>query len=634
MGLFSTQHIFTAYAASSALIEEEDRNSTVQGLMVQGFLDDTAGPADAVKMGLQTDLYARSRSMLRYAKREDGYVYGTPEPTHPYKDYLPIVALMQDRIWFDEANDEALENTTKRILKRLALDPYEIKEEYILSVEEGIADGDRPGTNELDDWDFFIQFACPMKTRTRGGREYLLHYFKWLERNSWTDRADYEAFLAGGQSGDQPTSNFHISEGEGSDPDWTKAADGYEVYYKWSYVTEIQRAGEYTPPGWTEPLRPNHCYSKIYQPTDADYAEGIEEVHGEGAAVASSAGNPEGTYHTYAVFTQQGIDGTYTQILIMAPSMMYVINVTDENGTVDWQYVDVPLFPEDPEEESEFRWPILVEALKEVSAMHREEMLQEALCATVFLVEHQKVKWYQKTFFKWLIVIIVIIIVIIAQQYHLLAYIKEMAAAAIAVGATGTALAFSALYVAMTFALGFLISFAGSLIGGEWGQLFVLIATLYMAGINPFANLGQTWGSMVSNFGFGTAQAFLKAVMPFVQVVNLAYTGYQTDKLKEEMEDFIKTKQEKYEELENAYDMLGEVPQGIDPMFVTNAFIGHFNEPPDEYYQRVLNANPGVLGYDLVNDFAKIALDLPEAQNEVNVVDTVMNDFARQRGAA
>lgn len=635
MGLFSTEHIFTAHAASSSLINEEDRNSTVKGLLLQASIEDVTSLAEAVKVGLMTNLYARSRSMVRYGLRDEGYVYGLPEPTHPYKDYLPIIPLMQDREWFDEGtNTGDLEKTTDRMLKRLALDPYEIKEEYIKTVEEGIASGDRPGESELDDWDFFIQFAVPMHTQTRGSREYLWNYMQYLETISWSDRAEYETFLSSGQTGDQPSSNFHLSEGEGSNTNWQTLATGYEVFYKWGYVETITHVGEYTPPGWSEPLQGRHCYSKIYQLTDSDYSEGIEEVHGVGAAVAPSTGNPASSYHTYAVFTKQHNDGTYTQVLIMAPSMMYVINVTDENNVTEWQHIEIKLFPEDPEEDSEFRWPIMVESLKATSAMHREEMLQEALCATVFLVSHQAVKWYQQTFFKWLIVIIIIIIVIIAQQYHLLYMIKEMAAAAVAVGATGTALAFSALYVAMTFALGFLISFAGSLIGGKWGALFVIIASIYMAGINPFANMSATWGQLVTNAGFGTAIQFLQAVMPLLKVIEIGYSTYQMDKLEGEMEDFIKTKKEKYDELRDAYDMLGDVPTGIDPMYITSTFVGHVAESPESFYTRSLNANPGVLGYDLINDFSEIALTLPEAENDSPIVDTIMDSFARQRGAA
>ena len=83
MGLFSSDHIFTAYAASSVLLDEETREDTVRSLMLQGIIGGSATPSEAIVLGLQTNMYARARSMARYATREDnGYVYGLPEVSH------------------------------------------------------------------------------------------------------------------------------------------------------------------------------------------------------------------------------------------------------------------------------------------------------------------------------------------------------------------------------------------------------------------------------------------------------------------------------------------------------------------------------------------------------------------------
>ena len=156
MGLFSSKFIFTAYAGSSILLEEETREDTVHSLMLQGIISNAATTSEAITLGLQTNMYARARSMMKYAKRSDGYYYGIPEATHDGDDeYLPIAVLMHDREWFDEQGLPDLPPTTKRLLKRLTLDPYEIKEEYIAQGEEAIENGERPGTDQLDDWDLF-----------------------------------------------------------------------------------------------------------------------------------------------------------------------------------------------------------------------------------------------------------------------------------------------------------------------------------------------------------------------------------------------------------------------------------------------------------------------------------------------
>ena len=719
MGLFSSDHIFTAYAGSSVLLEEETRENTVMSLMLQGIISNAATISESIILGLQINMYARARSMVKYALKEDGYIYGLPEvshfstfidnsdiqaaierdigepivlqstgwgrmnevffsewtaagggtgdildyPTPPewiqvrYRlvsdpptvqywvyeigsgddpiledeiqsdslkwQYLPIAVLMHDRVWFDELGVENLEKTLKRLLKDLTLDPFEIKEDYITQVEQAIADGDRPGSGELDDWDFFIHFATPIHSRIRGSRETIFYFLQFLEQTaSWTFYQDYVNFLAGESGTAQPQSNFHISEGEGSDPNWQIVSTGYEVFYAYSYVYTISHPGEYTPPGWTEPLRARRMYSKIYEFGSANYSEGIIEVHGADAPIAAS--EPEGTYHDYAVFTRQNSDNTYTQVLIMAPSMMHVINTQD-----GIQYVDAPLFPEDPEEISEFRFPVQIGSLKQTSTMHREEMLQDSLCATVFLVQHQTVKWYQKTFFKWLIVIIVIIIVVLAYQYQLLPTIAAMAGAA--VGAT--ALGLWALYVIVVFAIGFLISFAGSLIGGKWGMVFVIVATLIMAGGNPFMNMSNSWANIAAAPGWGTAFAFIQATTPFIQIGMTFYQDYALGKLESEMREFMLTAKEKYQELQDAWDSFGPMPSWLDPMTLIAAHNTWYVEQPDNYFARTLNANPGLLGYDLINNFAEIALTLPENGNDANIIETMFNEFEKQRGA-
>jgi len=724
MGLFSSEHIFTAHAGSSSLLEEDTREDTVKSLMLQTTrlpYSANGSMAEAIVLGLNTNMYARAKSMIKYALREDGYVYGLPETSHQsvyiqganiqaaierdvgaevaletadwgaisavfFDDYLaaggtgtladyptppdyiyvryhtvmvpgtteywiytigsgddpiledqiesdsldwkylPIAVLMHDRVWFDEQNDPELEKTTDRLVKDLTLDAYEIKEEYIAAVEEGIESGERPGPAVLDDWDVFVHFAVPFKSQIRGSQEFLFYYLKFLnERASWTTREDYEAFLASG--GAQPSSNFHLSEGEGSNPDWTKVGTSYQAYYAWSYIDEVTHEGDYTPPGWTEPLRIPKMHSKVYQWGKPGYADGIEEVHGAGAAIAPyNASAPLGEYHDYAVFTkpEQDVDGnrSYTQVIMMAPSMMWLIN-TQEGP----QYVDAPLFPTDPGEESEFRMSIHIGALEETATMHREEVLQDALCATAFLIDHQKVKWYQQTFWKWLIIIIVIIIMILAWRYEWLPTILAMAGAATG----GTALALYLLYVVVVFALGFLISFTGALIGGTWGTVFVIVASLMMAGGNPFA--GLNWGSTATT-GWGSAAAFVQAVEPILAISTTIVHDVQENKYENDLRDLELTAREKYEELENAWNMLGPSPTWLDPMDLIRQTEMTYIEYSDNFFERTLNENPGRLGYDLIDEFAEIVLQLPQDGNATDILGQMFNDFKKQQGAA
>jgi hypothetical protein len=549
-------------------------------------------------------------------------------------EYLPIAVLMHDTVWFDESGNQEWEDTLDRLLKDIALDPYDIKEEYLAQQAEDDASGD-PDRSNAETWDFFIRFGVPLKTTFRGGREYLFYFYDWLRtRSTWTTFADYKAYIDGGQFGDQPSSNLSEEEGE----EYT----GYIARYAWSYIERVDNAGTFTPPGWAEPVRPGRCWSKTYKLGDADYNEGLDWVHGVGNySVAPS--QSDGQEHTYTLVVKDNRDDTHSIILMMGPSMEYQINTSQDpvgvgdSGYVDYRYrfVDVELFPEDPEEDDrEFRWPIHIGTLKEVSVMQREPALADGLTATVFLVDRQKVKWYQKSFFKWLIVIIVIIIVVLLWQYQVLPSLAAAAGAA----AGGTAIALWALYVVLVFAVGFLVSFAGGLIGGRLGQLFVIVAMFMAMGGNfqslKFgSNLSSAWTNLTTAPSFGSATQFIQAVYPFMNIGQELYINYELQKLEDDMRDFIATAREKYEQLQDAWDEFGTRPDWIDPLMLARSLQYRAGfETPEMFFARTLHANPGTLGYDLIENFTEMATTLPETPGSPEIVDIMIEQFAEQRG--
>jgi len=541
--------------------------------------------------------------------------------------YLPVALLMQDKVWFDDPPGTPLDITTQRLLKDLTLDAHEIKEQYLEQIAEDDAANEEDKSN-AEQWDFFIHFGVPIHSHIRGSREYIWHFLRFLETaGQWTTFEQYQSWLTAG--GEQPSSWLHIKEGE---------MVGYYALYGWSYVKSVTHPGFFTPPGETLPLMHKRMYSKVYDFGEDDYAEGIYQVHGEGTPIATGESDTE--FHDYAVFTRQNdpdpIAGdTYTQVLVMAPTHYYVVN-TSEEGDFRLRYVDCPLFNPDEEDIDwvcEFRYPVHIGSLRETSVMHREEMLQDALTATTYLVEQVKVKWYQKSFFKWLIIIIVVVVVVLAYQYHLLPNI-----AALALTATGvTALGYWVLYYVVAFALGFLISFAGGLIGGTWGKIFVLVASMYLAGgPQAFSNPMSAWSSATTKFtsapGWGTAFSFIEATAPFIKLGSEIYLDRATAKMDAEMRDFMLSAKEKHEQLQEAWDQLGVHPPWLDPMDLIKRYSeNYWMENPDEFFTRTLNANPGILGYDLLNNFADIATRLPQ-QGEGNILEKMFEDLARQRG--
>jgi len=792
MGLFSSSTEYFAYAGSSDLFEEDERPDTVKALMLQATIGNEVTISESIKLALQTDMYARARSMIRYALRS--FVRGLPEtnatrvivtieaidaaieselgvpvsvrwqvsgplnedfhidrhlkenylnpvffpwpegdpvdptwdenrdiieipvinpdtgiyyttdnnPTYsrvspsspiysisfPYTDnlgqpavwampgtadftvfdagdwvqarywilpivpgqetfywvyeigsgghpdldadiesrtiegeYLPVAILMHDKVWFDDPIGTDLEITTNRLLKKLALDGTEIKEDYLIQKAEDDASQDQDKSN-AEEWDFFIHFAVPIHSKIRGSLEYLYHFFR-LMRPASNSFDFYQAGIAGGNT--PLFTELLITEGD---------VNGFNVELRWHYIHSETFPGEFLVNG--VPLLPRRMHSVLVERTasnDAAYRVVLEEIHGTGINIGTWSEDNSTGYHDYIVVTQQHQDSagvkSYTRVIVMGPSMAYVINTSEDSGDFRFRKA-LPLLFGLEEEEDEFRLPVHIGAMNNVSRMHREEMLSDALCATVFLVESRKVKWYQTGFFKWLIILIVVIIIVLSFRFEFLPKLAALASAAVGTTAAGLWL----IYVTLTFALGFLISFAGSLIGGRLGILFVLVGSLVAARANPFSNLSAKWGSLTTKVSWGSAFEFIKATAPFTNFAMTVAQDISLQKLESDMREFLKTAREKQDALQDAWDALGPLPTWLDPMDLIRIQSTTYIESADNFIERTLNANPGLLGYDLISNFIEMALILPEDQGDMSIIQGVFNDFERQRGAA
>ena len=541
-----------------------------------------------------------------------------------YSEFLPVAVLMQDKVWFDEDPDSELAITTNRLLKKLGSSGTKMKKEFIEAVAEDDADPDTAKSN-AEKWDFFIHFACPIDTQIKGSLEYLYEFFQDIAFNQQHNFQDYQIYL-GSSSTAQPVSEMIIKEA---------GVNGYNVAYRWSYIYTKVFSGTFVVDG--EPLENKEMHSEMYERTatnEVEYKVGLEEVHGPGILIGNYSDTPEtGGYHDYIVITRQWEDENsnpfYTRVLVLGLSMQYTINVTDPvDKTYAFRYAEPAMFG-DEEETKEFRIPIHARALKRVPVMHREECLGDSLCATVFLVERIKVKWYQKSFFKWLIVIIAIVLIVLTiMNPGLWEFTAQVIGYAIG---TTSAFAIYAIYVVLMFAVGYVISFAGSLIGGTWGKVFILVAMIAM-NYQKF-NVGDAWRNFSENAGWGTAGALLSSIQPYVQIGQVIYEDRVMAKLEAEMRDFMQNAKEQQQELQDAWDSFEGSPSWLDPMDLIASFRRvNYRESPDSYYGRVLNPNPGLLGYDLVNNFSAIALTLPEDGQSTNMVLTMFDDLAQQRG--
>ena len=263
--------------------------------------------------------------------------------------------------------------------------------------------------------------------------------------------------------------------------------------------------------------------------------------------------------------------------------------------------------------------PLHVGLLYELNASDREWVVQKSFRGTLFLVQKIKVKWYQKTFFKFLLVVIVVVLVVLAQQYQLI----NMLAGGLGIAAGTFAYTLLSTFVKMV--IGFMISMASSFLG-DVGWIFSLVVSIYLAG-----GFSQWMSGMWSNLtatGFGSAMQLLSTVTSVVQAGFNLYSQSVTAKLQEELSDFTKSSAEKEEILEDAYYTLAGAPSYIEPLdIVRTRTMLSYNDGPEEFYRRTLDHDPGVNCTVIVEKFVEACLQLPKTKETINPATAMLADL-------
>jgi hypothetical protein len=565
------------------------------------------------------------------------------------EQFLPVAVLMQDKVWFDEDPESDLAKTTNRLLSKLNLSGTEIKEDFIEQENEDDASGDE-GRVDAEKWDVFVHCAVPINSQIQASKRYLHEFFSRMKLFDRWNREKYEEYLVKRETQD-PNDLFSMIQPITEVPIQEAGDGGYNVTYAWSYIEQKTNPGRILKTANFEtfdaPL--GHTNVEIIERNDSAtlnrYQEIIDLFHGEGSPIGPETEDPETDgYHdivyiehqTLTPGTEQNPDYQVTRTLIMGLSMAYRINTSlDLKQGYRYRYAVPELFGTQ-EETNEFRIPILFPALKQIKAVDREDVITDGLCASVFLVKAVKQKWYQTGFFKFIIILIAVILIVTLVFAKVGGGLIGIATSL--AGANATAATITLIYSVLSFAVGFVISFAGSLIGGTAGMLFSLIGNIALMGAGMAANYGTSWvnawKTMATNAtaSWGGAMTFLTNVSNIASGILEVYSSYQLEQLQGELEDFLKSAKEKQEELEDAWNSLGVGPDWLDPMSLTRAFIMPPAETPRAFFSRTISLNPGLMGYDLITDFAEMATMPPEKPGDKDIIEAQFETMKRQRG--
>ena len=182
------------------------------------------------------------------------------------------------------------------------------------------------------------------------------------------------------------------------------------------------------------------------------------------------------------------------------------------------------------------------------------------------------------------------------------------------------------LTVVLSFAIGQVIAMAGQTIGGFWGTVFVVVASLVMAN----AAAGSGIGGFQMSGSWGNAINYINMVGPYLDGAMQIYTYYVTDQLQQEWEMFLLNAREKQQLLDEAWQELNTQPWLSTWDIISSRTFQA--EGPGQYLARTKTTNPGRVANDLVYNFARIALSLPEYPMEKNALQEMFEGFQRQSG--
>ena len=329
-------------------------------------------------------------------------------------------------------------------------------------------------------------------------------------------------------------------------------------------------------------------------------------------------------------------------------ALKYVINTLDpteegSEGTVRNRYAVAQLFGE---YNKEWRLPIQIRASDRVSTIHREDLMSEALCVTVFLADSEKLDWYYNSYWQGIIIWVTMIIILwigIAGSETVVSQIVGW----ILGGLAEIAILKWLVYLVVSFALGYILSLAGNVIALQYGEkearYFLIVVTLLMMSNtsgtyqNPFSNISgnisKAWENLLKNgVTYGSAITFLAAVMPVISMGLDYYFKEKQKDLERELKTMLRRFRDEQEEIDELMASL-ETGAWLDPFSLSS--IGStqmYAETPSEYYDRVLESNPGRVAIDTVTRFNELALVLPRNLDEINIVDGMMYEFGMQRG--
>lgn len=239
--------------------------------------------------------------------------------------------------------------------------------------------------------------------------------------------------------------------------------------------------------------------------------------------------------------------------------------------------------------EKEFYIPLSKKVMDSMGSIDEGELYNTSMSLVINTLNKTKLKWYQSTWFKFVLIVIAVVITAFTGQSWLIA-----AAAAITAGIVAVVV-----LILQTILIAILVRLAMTVIVKILGEKFALI--IAVVAIIAAAVSGDL--VLLTNV-FTLASSIASVVTENV--------AKDLEKLNEDREEFQDAVDERKQEIQEAEELMG-TPGGLmamlqegrgDPVF-------YANETPDTFISRSLINNPGVMTIEIQSNYFEVALELP-----------------------
>lgn len=267
------------------------------------------------------------------------------------------------------------------------------------------------------------------------------------------------------------------------------------------------------------------------------------------------------------------------------------------------------------------KWcPMAPELVKRMPFADQDAVLQAGLCAIVYSLQEQEIKWYSSNFWSGVILIITFVIAVLTLGAGINGVLT-------AVGLVAGTVAYTIIAMVVKFAVGFILQVGFALGGLDPTAVTLLTLAFAMASVmSPEAgvsNLSSTFGNFSYTGSIATGQ-MLGNIGKLFNIGKLLFNSTDVRDIVNAQEDYIQNEKDKQAEIDAAYLGTASVKISDPHLDLSRRLDNNIFESPSEFMARTTNINPGRAVINLPATFVDQTLTLPRGMNNATIID-IMN---------